>query len=108
MPESAGIVKSRSIVVKQKMMFGGGGGQGGGFGGCSGDPFAYRGESNIPWGTFCQSARNRSSPTSVRGCFSSCCRTEGGTVATWAADNAASTKWRGCRILATRTWAGKA
>src|SRR3990172_10540185 len=64
----------------------------------------YLGRPKIPCGTFCQSAKNRSSPTSVRGGLTSCSRTSGGTVTTWAPTRAASTTWRGGRVLAGKTW----
>ena len=57
-------------------------------------------------GTFFQSARNFSSPRSVRGCLSSCRRTAGGMVQTWAPAMAASTKCRGFRRLAASTLVG--
>src|SRR5213593_4133376 len=49
-----------------------------------------------------QSARNCSSPRSVRGCSNSFFRMSGGSVATSAPIIAASTTWRGCRIEAAR------
>ncbi len=53
--------------------------------------------------TFLQSARNRSTPMSVRGCRTSFSMTPKGTVAMSAPRRAASTTWRGWRTLATMT-----
>src|SRR5438034_81166 len=55
---------------------------------------------------FFQSARKRSSPASVSGCFTSCWRTAKGQVAMCAPICAARITWRGLRTLATRTSAG--
>ena len=55
---------------------------------------------------FFQSARKRSSPTSLSGCFTSCWRTANGQVAMCAPICAARMTWNGLRTLATSTSAG--
>ena len=52
------------------------------------------------WLTLAQSARKRSTPTSVRGCLRAFIRTSWGTVATSAPRRAASTTCMGWRMLA--------